>query len=41
MPVYGKSAGYPHLAVSANEEAALAGVDTETGEGVNLDLLYS
>ena len=30
-----------HLAVSADEEAALARVDTEAGERVDLDLLYS
>lgn len=30
-----------HLAVSTNKEAALAGVDTEAGERVDLDLLYS
>ena len=32
---------WTHLAVSANEEAALAGVDTVAGERVDFDLLLA
>ena len=30
-----------HFAVAANEELALAGIDTVAGEGVDFDLLHS